>query len=97
MEATDRLVANPDVVLREEFDNWGVLFNSANGDSLATGPVGVAIWKALDGRRTLAEIATDVKAQFEETPDSVLEDVLAFGDSLCQRRFAAAAQEGGAA
>lgn len=95
MEATDKLVANPDVVLREEFDDWGVLFNSLTGDSLATGPVGVAIWKALDGRRTLADVASGIQAQFEATPDTVLEDTLAFGESLCQRQFVALAPEGG--
>ena len=97
MEATDRLIANPDVLLREEFDNWGVLFNSVTGDSLATGPVGVAVWKALDGRHTVADIASEVRVQFEATPDSVLDDILAFGESLCQRRFAAPAQDGGGA
>lgn len=97
MEATDRLVANQDVILREEFDNWGVLFNTANGDSLATGPVGVAVWKALDGRHTVADIAADVRAQFEATPDTVLDDILSFVESLFQRRFAALVREGGEA
>lgn len=87
MQATDKPVANPKVVLREEFDDWAVLFQPLTGEAVGTGPVGVAIWKLLDGQRTLAEIAAQVKAECEDAPDDVLEDTLAFADDLQRRLF----------
>jgi len=39
----DKLNANPGVVLREEFDDWAVLFDPDTGESFAVDPVGVFI------------------------------------------------------
>ena len=36
--AEQRPIANPSVVLREEFDDWAVLFDSDSGNSLALDP-----------------------------------------------------------
>ena len=77
------------VVLREEFDNWAVLYNPDNGDAVGINPVGVAIWKLLDGTHTLGEIATEIAAQFEEAPESVTDDLNAFIHSLEARGFLA--------
>ena len=89
MKPTDKLNASPDVVLREEFDDWAVLFHPLTGEAIGTGPVGVAIWKLLDGTRTLEEVARAVKAQCEDAPDveTVLGDTLTFADDLQRRLF----------
>ena len=87
MNPTDKPIASPEVVLREEFDDWAVLFHPLTGEAVGTGPVGVAIWKLLDGQRTLAEIAAEIEAQCEDAPDTVLEDTLAFVDDLARRLF----------
>jgi SynChlorMet cassette protein ScmD len=87
MKPTDSPMASPDVVLREEFDDWAVLFHPLTGEAVGTGPVGVAIWKLLDGQHTLAEVAVQVQAQCEDAPDTVLEDTLAFVQDLQQRLF----------
>jgi hypothetical protein len=49
----DRPIANPTVVLREEFDDWAILFNPDTAEAVGTNPVGVAVWKLMDGRRNL--------------------------------------------
>ena len=50
MNQTDKPIANPIVVLREEFDDWAVLFNPDTADALGINPVGVAVWKRMDGQ-----------------------------------------------
>ena len=87
LKPTEKPIACPDIVLREEFDDWAILFHHPSGDSVATGPVGVAIWKAMDGQRTLADIATEIENQFEDTPNTALDDTIAFVEELLQRKF----------
>ncbi len=87
MKPTAKPVADPQVVLREEFDDWAVLFHPLTAEAVGTGPVGVAIWKALDGQRTLTEIAAEIEAQCEDAPDTVLEDTVAFAEDLERRLF----------
>ncbi len=86
--STDRKpVPNPIVVLREEFDDWAVLFNPDAGNAVGVNPTGVAAWKLLDGEHTLDQIAADVEQQFDNAPDSVGEDVRAFLEQLEEQGF----------
>ena len=94
LKPNDRLVASPKVVLHTEFDDWAVLFNPLFDETLATGPIGVAIWMAFDGQRSLAEISALIQAEFEDAPETVLEDTLAFSQELYRRLFVALAPEG---
>ncbi len=70
MKKTDKPIANPIVVLREEFDDWAVLFNPDTADAVGTNPVGVAVWKRMDGKRSIEDIVTEIKNKFEETPEA---------------------------
>jgi SynChlorMet cassette protein ScmD len=83
----DRPIANPVVVLREEFDDWAVLFNPDTAAAVGTNPVGVAVWKRLDGKRTLEEIAGEIRDLFEGAPEGALEEVRAFVDALAAQGF----------
>jgi SynChlorMet cassette protein ScmD len=97
MQLIDTPIGNPVVVLREEFDDWAVLFNPDTADALGINPVGVAVWKRLDGRRTLAEIAGDLGEEFSTVPDTAPADVLAFAETLQAQGFVGTefpAQEG---
>ena len=87
MKPIDKPVSGSDVILREDFDDWAVLFQPLTGEAIGIGPVGVAIWKKLDGSRTLADLAAEIEAQCEASPDTVLEDTLAFVNELQQRLF----------
>ena len=87
MKRSDKPIANPVVVLRDDFDDWAVLFNPDTADAVGTNPVGVAVWKRMDGKRTLEEIVTEVKEQFDGVPDTVLEEMRAFVDNLAERGF----------
>ena len=49
MEPHDKPIANPLVVLREEFDDWAILFDPDTGNAFGLNPTGVYLWKLLDG------------------------------------------------
>lgn len=83
----DKPIANPTVVLREEFDDWAILFNPDTADAVGTNPVGVAVWKLMDGRRSLKEIVAEIQDQFADVPDAATKDVTAFIKDLAQRGF----------
>lgn len=83
----DRPIANPTVVLREEFDDWAILFNPDTADAVGTNPVGVAVWKLMDGRHSLEEIVTEIKDQFADVPGAAVKEVTAFVKDLAERGF----------
>jgi len=87
MNQTDRPIANPIVVLREEFDDWAVLFNPDTADAVGTNPVGVAVWKRMDGGRSLDDIVSEIKSSFEDTPDAAREEITAFVNTLAENGF----------
>jgi SynChlorMet cassette protein ScmD len=88
MKATDKPIANPVVVLREEFDDWAVLFNPDTADALGTNPVGVAVRKRMDGQRTVEEIVADIQDGFDGAPESISKEIDAFVNALSNLGFA---------
>lgn len=80
-----RPIANPLAILREEFDDYAVLFNPDTGDAIGLNPVGVAIWKQMDGSRSVPEIVASLSEQFSDTPVNLEEDVSAFMTDLNDR------------
>src|SRR5512141_2988183 len=88
MNPTDRPIANPVVVLREEFDDWAVLFNPDTADAVGTNPVGVAVWKRMDGKRSIEDIVSEIRNSFEDIPDSACKEITAFVDTLAENGFA---------
>ncbi len=60
MEQEKKYTANPNIVLRVEFDDWGILFDPDTGKSKGLSPTGIFIWQKLDGTRTKDEILKDL-------------------------------------
>lgn len=87
MNALKVPIANPVVVLREESDDWAVLFNPDTADAVGTNPVGVAVWKLMDGQRSTDEILDEISEQFNDVPEAVDEEVTAFINDLAERGF----------
>jgi SynChlorMet cassette protein ScmD len=73
-----RTVANPSIVLREEFDNWAILFDPDTGNTFGLNPIGVLIWKHLDGRRTIGEIIDQIREEAENVSPDVASHVSEF-------------------
>ncbi len=84
MDRTDRPIANPVVVLREEFDDWAILFNPDTAAAVGINPVGVAVWKRMDGKTSLEEIVSEIQTSFEDAPEAALEEIAAFVDKLAE-------------
>ncbi len=87
MKDKERPVANPIVVLREEFDDWAILFNPDTADAVGINPVGVAVWKLMDGRRTLEEIVAEIREGFADVPDIARKDIVTFVHDLEKQGF----------
>ena len=87
MELTAQPVPSPFAVLREEFDDWAVLYNPDNAEAVGLNPVGITIWKAVDGRRTVADILACVQDAYADVPGTAAADLSAFLDDLARRGF----------
>ena len=88
VEKKDKPVANPLIVLREEFDDWAILFDPDSGDALGLNPVGVFIWKLLDGSHTMEDILKKLRESCEEVPEEGEDHLKDFIQSLVERGLA---------
>ncbi len=82
-----RPVANSTVVLREEFDDWAILFDPDSGAGFGLNPVSVFIWKRLDGRHTPKQIFDDIKNNFEAVPEEAINHLEEFIQDLLRHGF----------
>ncbi len=89
MKNVDMPLVNPVAVLREEFDDWAVLFNPDTAEAVGTNPVGVFVWKRMNGEHTLDQIAAMVKEHFDGVPEAAEEEVRAFINKLGNLGFLA--------
>ena len=76
------------MVLREEFDDWAVLFDPDSGDAFGLSPVGVYIWKRLDGTRTLQDILRELTDDCDNVPEDAGPHIDEFIKDLVNRGFA---------
>jgi SynChlorMet cassette protein ScmD len=82
VKAGEKPIANPLVVLREEFDDWAVLFDPDTTHSFGLSPTGVYVWKLLDGEHTLDALLQKVRAHADGVPEDVRDHIAAFIDAL---------------
>jgi SynChlorMet cassette protein ScmD len=75
-------VANPLIVLREEFDDGAILFDPDTGNAFGLNPTGVFIWKLLDGKHGVEDIVKRLRDEAEDVPDDVGEHARQFIASL---------------
>ena len=84
----DKPVANSLVVLREEFDDWAVLFDPDSGNGFGLNPVGVFIWKCLDGEHSVQDILNDLHENCEDAPEEAGDHLKEFIQSLVEQGLA---------
>ncbi|MCX6692548.1 MAG: PqqD family protein [Methanoregula sp.] len=80
-------VINPAVVSREGLDDGMVLVNCDTGTALSVNRTGALVWKLIDGRRNPEEIAKAVCRNFNNAPDTVMDDVAALLTTLAEDGF----------
>jgi SynChlorMet cassette protein ScmD len=88
MKRDDKPLVDPQLVLREEFDDWAILFDPDSGDSYGLNPVSVFIFKRLDGKRTIQNIVDEVKSECEDAPEDVATFIEEFISDLVEKGFA---------
>ena len=85
METNAKLMANPSVVLREEFDDCAVLFDPDTGEVYALNPTGVFCWKRFDGRHTLPDIIAELRDACEDVPPDAGKEIQVFSEELAAK------------
>jgi SynChlorMet cassette protein ScmD len=85
---TNKPLANPLVVLREEFDDWAILFDPDTGHAFGLNPVSLFIWKHLDGKHTVADILENLQANCQEVPEEAEAHIREFIDNLLKNGLA---------
>lgn len=78
-------IANPLIVLREEFDDWAILFDPDTGNAFGLNPTGVFIWKLLDGRHNPDDIVNRLREEADNVPEDAGEHARRFIASLEQQ------------
>ena len=78
---------NPTIVLREEFENKAFLYDPDTGNTYDLNPVGAFVWKKLNGRHSINQIAAELKDIFDAGSSLVIEDLHAFFHDLRSRGF----------
>lgn len=88
MPHTSNPIANPMIVLRQEFDDWAILFDPDTGDAYGINPVGVFIWNRLDGEHTCEAIIKEIRKNCENEPHNIENDVNEFIKDLEKKGYA---------
>lgn len=81
-------LANTLIVLREDYDDWAILFNPDDGQSFVLNPVSVFIWKRLDGKHAAQDIVSEINKVFREVPQHAEASVRAFMEELVAKGYA---------
>ncbi len=68
-------VAKPQIRLREESDSWVILFDPDTGNARVLNPIGVFIWKLLDGAHSVHDIADQIRNYYSSVADEVEQQV----------------------
>jgi SynChlorMet cassette protein ScmD len=76
------------VVIREEFDDWALIFDPDTGKVCGVNPVGVQIWKMIDGKRTIRDISRMIAEKYPDASESAEEDVTSFVASISEKGYA---------
>jgi len=89
----DSICIPSDDVVSREIEGELIIVPIASGigdmeDELYTlNETGRAIWQRLDGKRTLREVAADLKENFNDPLDQITRDVLGLAGELAKRKI----------
>lgn len=71
-----------------------VLIDHREGELIRLGPVGTAIWTALDGRRTVREVIAQIRESFDVSERQAARDVRRFMKQLLRSELVDEVREG---
>ena len=88
MTSSGKAIANPSIVFRDDFDDWAILFDPDSGESFGLNPVGVFVWKKLDGKHTVDDIVVELRENCEDVPEEAKDHVTELINDLVERGLA---------
>ena len=88
MDANAKPIANPSIILREEFDDCALLFDPDSAEGYALNPIGVFCWKHLDGKHTVRDIAAELRDVCDDVPSDAEQSIQAFSEQLVAKGLA---------
>ena len=77
-----RPIGNPAYALQKDDSGWTTLVNLDVASGVALNQTGMIVWKAVNGKRTVAEIVAKVKDRFSDASASIGGDVLTILQTL---------------
>lgn len=79
-----RLAVNPNLVLRIEDDDCALLFDPDNGRVQMLNSTAVAIWRQLDGKRSLREVVAALVEEYDGVDEAAVGQILGLVENLSQ-------------
>ncbi len=87
MKPSDKPIVDPLLVLREESDDWALLFDPDTGDCSTLNPVSVFIWKRLDGKHTIQDILKELRENCKDAPENAGRIIQTFVEMLIEKGY----------
>ena len=78
---------HPNVVLREETDDWGILFDPDTGNSVVLNPVAISMFKAMKKTQDPKKVAKAIREEYDNVPETLDSDIRDLVESLAQSGF----------
>lgn len=85
MKNGEKPIVNPFVILREEFDDWAVLFDPDTAHGFGLNPTGVYIWKLLDGKHSIDDLLQSLRVDAEGVPEEAGAHIVSFVEELAEQ------------
>jgi hypothetical protein len=83
-----RYLADPDVVLREEDPDGGLLFNPDTNQIRVLNHTGLFVWKLCDGKHDLQAILVGIQETYDGVPeDQVADQIRTYVDEMVSSGF----------
>lgn len=88
LDDNSKPVANPLAILREDFDDWSILFDPDLDTGFGLNAIGTFIWKRLDGQNTVQDIMAELSISCRDLPEEAEEYVKDFIQYLVDKGLA---------
>ena len=65
------IIVNPAVIIRDDFEDFGIIYNPETDKSYSINQTGVEILKHIQSQTPIPEIADKIRENFSEVPDDI--------------------------
>jgi SynChlorMet cassette protein ScmD len=87
MSSSSNPKSKSEIRFRQESDEWVILFDPDTGNARTLNPVGVFVWKLLDGSNSLGGVVEKLRESYSNVPAEVDAHVKQFVEVLQKAGF----------